>query len=142
MDRIVNLGISVLLTGGVLALPAPAQDFPPMEMEIIQLNDDMYVIHNEFVPGNVTVLVTDEGVLLVDDKFEANYGEIVELLASVTDRAALAEFHGTVTAMRARTREMIAAESSSDAIEAMLRAEFYWGDLHLTMGFDGLLAEL
>ena len=49
---------------------------------------------------------------------------------------------GSVLAMRARTREMIAAESSREEIESMLRAEFYWGDLHLTMGFDGLLAEL
>lgn len=44
--------------------------------------------------------------------------------------------------MRARTREMIAAESSREEIEAMLREEFYWGDLHLNLGFDGLLAEL
>ena len=86
MNRIVHLGISVLLTGGVFALPTLAQDFPPVEMEIIQINDAMYVIHNEFVPGNVTVLVNDEGVLLVDDKFEANYEEIVELVASVTDQ--------------------------------------------------------
>ena len=283
MNRIVNLGVSVLLTGGVFALPVLAQDFPPVEMEIIQLNDVMYVIHNEFVPGNVTVLITDEGVLLVDDKFEANYQEIVELVASVTDqpvryvvnthyhfdhsgsnaafqaagaqvvaseqararmletgqttglpvfttedharihlggevidlfwfgrahtdgdlvvyfprhqvlstgdmftygnatpllidyagggsirawtntlddvlmlgfetvvpghgvvtdRTALEEFQDIVAAMRGRTREMIAAESSREEIEAMLRAEFYWGDLHLTMGFDGLLAEL
>ena len=76
----------MLLIGGVFALPSLAQDFPPVEMEIIQLNDDMYVIHNEFVPGNVTVLVTGEGVLLVDDKFEANFEEIVELVASVTDQ--------------------------------------------------------
>ena len=283
MKRIAYLSMSVLLTGGTLALPAQAQDFPPVEMELIQLNDDMYVIHNEFVPGNVTVLVTGEGVLLVDDKFEANYREIVDLVASVTDqpvryvvnthyhfdhsgsnaafqaagaqvvaseqararmletgqaaglpvfttedharihlggkvvdlfrfgrahtdgdlvvyfpqyqvlssgdlftygdatpllidyagggsirawtntlddilmlgfetvvpghgmvtdRAALAQFHGTVAAMRARTREMIAAESSRGEIEAMLREEFHWGDLHLNMGFDGLLAEL
>ena len=86
MNRIAHLGISLLLTGGVCALPALAQDFPPVELEIIQINDDMYVIHNEFVPGNVTVLVTDEGVLLVDDKFADNYERIVELVASVTDQ--------------------------------------------------------
>ena len=60
----------------------------------------------------------------------------------VTDRAALEEFQGVVAAMRARTRELIASESSSEEIETMLREEFYWQDLHLTMGFDGLLAEL
>ena len=27
------------------------------------------MIHNEIVPGNTTALVTDDGVLLVDDKF-------------------------------------------------------------------------
>ena len=282
MNRIAHLGISLLLTGGVIALPVQAQNFSPDEMEIIQINDDMYVIHNEVVPGNVTVLVTDEGVLLVDDKYEANYEGIVELVASVTDqpvryvvnthhhgdhagsnaafqaagaqivasekarenmvetgaaglpafttedharihlggrmidlfqfgrahtdgdvvvyfpqyqvlsagdlftygnatpllidysgggsardwtrtlddvlmlgfetvvpghgmvtdRAALEEFTGIVAALRDRTREMLAAENSRDEIEAMLREEFYWQDLHVGRGLDGLLAEM
>ena len=282
MNRIAHPGISVLLTGGVCALPALAQDFPPVELEIIQINDEMYVIHNEFVPGNVTVLVTDEGVLLVDDKFADNYERIVELVASVTDqpvryvvnthyhfdhagsnaafqaagaqivaseqarekmvetgaaglpgfttedharihlggrmidlfrfgrahtdgdvvvyfpqyqvlstgdlftygqatpllidyagggsarewtrtlddvlmlgfetvvpghgvvtdRAAMEEFRGIVAALRDRTREMLAAENSRDEIEAMLREEFHWQDLHLNMGLDGLLVEV
>ena len=282
MNRIAHLGISLLLAGGVCALPALAQDFPPVELEIIQINDDMYVIHNEFVPGNVTVLVTDEGVLLVDDKFADNYERIVELVASVTDqpvryvvnthyhfdhagsnaafqaagaqivaseqarekmvetgaaglpgfttedrarihlggriidlfrfgrahtdgdvvvyfpryqvlstgdlftygqatpllvdyagggsvrewtrtlddvlmlgfetvvpghgvvtdRAAMEEFRGIVAALRDRTREMLAAENSRDEIEAMLREEFHWQDLHLNMGLDGLLVEV
>ena len=282
MNRIAHLGISLLLAGGVCALPALAQDFPPVELEIIQINDDMYVIHNEFVPGNVTLLVTDEGVLLVDDKFADNYERIVELVASVTDqpvryvvnthyhfdhagsnaafqaagaqivaseqarekmvetgaaglpgfttedrarihlggriidlfrfgrahtdgdvvvyfpqyqvlstgdlftygqatpllvdyagggsvrewtrtlddvlmlgfetvvpghgvvtdRAAMEEFRGIVAALRDRTREMLAAENSRDEIEAMLREEFYWQDLHLNMGLDGLLVEV
>ncbi len=59
---------------------------PPAQLELIQLNDNLYVIHNEGVPGNATALITDEGVLLIDDKFEANFDGIVELLRSVTDQ--------------------------------------------------------
>lgn len=128
-----------------------------MGLEIIQINDDMYVIHNEFVPSNVTVLVTDEGVLLIDyagggsirawtrtldDVLMLGFETVVPGHGVVTDRAALEEFRGTVAAMRARAREMIGAENSREEIEAMLREEFYWQDLHLTMGFDGLLAEM
>src|ERR1700685_466753 len=31
-----------------------------------KIANDLYVIHNDFVPGNTTVLVTNEGVILVD----------------------------------------------------------------------------
>ena len=81
-------------------------------------------------------------VLLTDGVLLLGFETVVPGHGVVTDRAAVEEFRGVVAAMRARTREMIAAESSRDEIESMLREEFYWQDLHLTMGFDGLLAEL
>jgi glyoxylase-like metal-dependent hydrolase (beta-lactamase superfamily II) len=58
----------------------------PAPSELIELNDDMYVISNVAVPGLVTVLVTDEGVLLVDDKFEIDHDNIMRLLRTVTDQ--------------------------------------------------------
>jgi cyclase len=92
-------GISLSLSGSIiralmvtslcscLAVPAAwGQDLAPVELEIVKINDDMYTITNPFVPGNATALVTEEGILLVDDKFEANYDRIVELLATVTDQ--------------------------------------------------------
>ena len=39
----------------------------PSKLDVVKLKDDLFVIHNAVVPGNTTVLVTNEGVLLVDD---------------------------------------------------------------------------
>ena len=36
----------------------------PSELSLIEVREDIYVIHNALVPGNVTALITDEGVLL------------------------------------------------------------------------------
>ena len=49
-----------------------AQQFgnQPAKLNIVKVKDDLFVIHNDFVPGNTTALVTNEGVVLVDDKFE------------------------------------------------------------------------
>jgi cyclase len=44
----------------------------------------MYVIRGE--AGNTTVLVTDEGVLLVDVKFERNFDDMMARVKSVTDK--------------------------------------------------------
>jgi cyclase len=66
---------------------AAAQGQPPAsELQLIRVEDDLYVLHNEAVPGNTTALITDEGVLLIDDKFERDYDALMELLRSVTDQ--------------------------------------------------------
>ena len=36
----------------------------PSKLNTIKLKDDLYVIHNDFVPGNTTVLVTNDGLAL------------------------------------------------------------------------------
>ena len=72
---------------GLLGPSAHAQfGSAPAELSLIELNDDMYVISNVAVPGLVTALVTDAGVLLVDDKFEIDHDNIVRLLKSVTSQ--------------------------------------------------------
>jgi glyoxylase-like metal-dependent hydrolase (beta-lactamase superfamily II) len=58
----------------------------PAELSLIEVRDDIYVIHNALVPGNVTALITDEGVLLVDDKYAVDYENIMDMLASITDQ--------------------------------------------------------
>ena len=40
----------------------------PSKLDIVKVKDDMFVIHNEFVPGNSTALITNEDVVLVDDE--------------------------------------------------------------------------
>jgi len=58
----------------------------PAKLNTIKLKDDLYVIHNDFVPGNTTALLTDEGVVLVDDKFEIDHANIMAELKKITDK--------------------------------------------------------
>lgn len=58
----------------------------PAEVELVEVTDAVYVIHNAYVPGNVAALITDDGVLLVDTKFAIDYDNIAALLAGVTDQ--------------------------------------------------------
>jgi cyclase len=75
------------LTVGCFALSAEAQfGTAPSELELIKLKDDLYVIHGAYVPGNVTALITNEGVILVDDDFEVDHDNIMAKLRTVTDQ--------------------------------------------------------
>jgi cyclase len=67
---------------------ARAQQFgnQPTKLNIVKVKDDLFVIHNPFVPGNTTALVTNEGVVLVDDKFEQDAPNILSLLKTVTNQ--------------------------------------------------------
>jgi glyoxylase-like metal-dependent hydrolase (beta-lactamase superfamily II) len=83
MHKKIWLGIVL----GAVAASANAQfGSEPSKLELIKLADDVYVIHNEYVPGNTTAVITDEGVILVDDKFEIDADNIVALLKTVTNQ--------------------------------------------------------
>ncbi len=58
----------------------------PSKLNTIKLADDLYVIHNDLVPGNTTALVTNDGVLLVDDKFDIDHAGIMAELKKITDK--------------------------------------------------------
>jgi cyclase len=58
----------------------------PAKLDIVKVRDDLFVIHNDFVPGNTTALVTGQGVVLVDDKFEVDHDNILALLKTVTSQ--------------------------------------------------------
>ena len=60
------------------------QQQQPSKLNTIKVKDGLYVIHNDFVPGNTTALVTSEGVVLVDDKFEVDHDNIIAELKKVT----------------------------------------------------------
>src|SRR5690606_31093022 len=90
----------------------------PASLELIELNDDMYVISNPAVPGLVTVLVTDEGVLLVDDKFEVDHENIMRLLRTVTDQPVKyvinTHYHGDHSGGNAKPQALDAIAAASD----------------------------
>jgi cyclase len=84
MRRKVSLAISVLGLG-FMAFSVEAQfGGQPTELELIKVQDDLYVIHGPYVPGNVTALITNEGVILVDDDFEADHDNLMAKLREVT----------------------------------------------------------
>jgi glyoxylase-like metal-dependent hydrolase (beta-lactamase superfamily II) len=58
----------------------------PAVLDLVRVTDDIYVIHNDFVPGNITALITDEGVLLVDTKYALDYDNVAAMLADITDQ--------------------------------------------------------
>lgn len=75
-----------LLAGYVSAGPAFAQGgFGPQELAINEVRSGIYQIRSA-ASGNINVLVSDDGVLLIDTKFEREYDRYMELLATVTDQ--------------------------------------------------------
>ena len=83
MNRKICFGVVLCL----FAWSAQAQfGGQPTELELIKLQDDLYVIHGPYVPGNVTALITNEGVILVDDDFEADHENLMAKLREVTNQ--------------------------------------------------------
>jgi cyclase len=81
--RILIISLAAILGAGVAVITgAPEQQNPPLT--IAEVADDLYNIVGS--GGNVAALVTTEGVILIDDKFEQNYDAIIENVRSVTDQ--------------------------------------------------------
>jgi cyclase len=83
-----RMAVAVLIGGALWMTHVYGQQFGTQaaKLDLVKIKDDLYVIHNDFVPGNSTALVTDEGVVLVDDKFEIDFNNIVAELKKVTDK--------------------------------------------------------
>lgn len=71
----------LMLAGAWVAYTQQAPAPPPFNL--IKIADDLYVIDGGDA-GNVAVYVTNEGVILVDDKFEQNFNEIMANIKKVT----------------------------------------------------------
>ena len=56
----------------------------PPQLTINKVKDDLYEIEGD--GGNVAVYITNEGVILVDDKYERDYDQIMARIKSVTDQ--------------------------------------------------------
>jgi cyclase len=84
---IIRLAAVAMLAGGLwLAHTQQGGPPPPSKLDLVKIKDDLYVIHNDFVPGNSTALITNEGVILVDDKFDTDHDGIMAQLKKVTDK--------------------------------------------------------
>ena len=114
----------VLAAGMVLCLGAAeveAQD----ELSIEMVKDGLYVI---FGPGgNVGVRVTDEGVILVDDKFPQNFDAIQDLVSRVSTRPVRyvlnTHHHGDHTGGNASYIEIAEIIAHQNARDNMVRGD-------------------
>ncbi|MBN1236909.1 MAG: MBL fold metallo-hydrolase [Gammaproteobacteria bacterium] len=58
--------------------------FGPPEMTRVEVQENIYTIRN-MGAGNATLLVGEEGVVLIDDKFPQDHEDIMRLVREVTD---------------------------------------------------------
>lgn len=74
------LGTLLLASGSAQAQGG----FAPPELAMVQVRENIYIIRSG-ASGNVTVLLSDEGVVLIDDKFEGDHDGIMGFVRSLTD---------------------------------------------------------
>jgi glyoxylase-like metal-dependent hydrolase (beta-lactamase superfamily II) len=79
MKQSLGIALITLVVAGLAAVQAQ-QQAPALKIE--QVKDNLFVISES--GGNVAVRVTPEGVILIDDKFERNFDEIMQRVKSVT----------------------------------------------------------
>jgi cyclase len=81
--KVLVIALAAVVGMGAAGLTAFTQeDAPPLT--IAEVADGLYMIEGS--GGNVAVRVTDEGAIVVDDKFEYNYDEIMERIGEVTNQ--------------------------------------------------------
>jgi len=77
----INVGILLLLGSWVAYTQNQKQ---PPQLTLNKVKDDLYEIEGD--GGNVAVYITNEGVILVDDKFDQDHDMIMEKIKSVTNQ--------------------------------------------------------
>lgn len=96
----------------------------PAALDLVKVADDLYVIYNDFVPGNVTALITNEGVLLVDDKFEIDIDNVLAQLRKVTNQPVKyvinTHYHGDHSGGNVRLQALGAQVVSSEQARAKM----------------------
>jgi cyclase len=84
MSRTLLTRISASVLFLALAWIAYTQAPQPQKLTLNKVKDDLYEIEGD--GGNVAVYITDEGVILIDDKFDQDHQSIVDQVKSVTNQ--------------------------------------------------------
>ena len=85
MSRTLLARISAAALFLALAWIAYTQNQPaPQKLTLNKVKDDLYEVEGD--GGNVAVYITNEGVILIDDKFDQDHEGIVEQVKSVTSQ--------------------------------------------------------
>jgi cyclase len=58
----------------------------PAALSTIKVRDDLFVVYNDLVPGNTTVLVTNQGLILVDNKFEIDFDNLMAQIRKISSQ--------------------------------------------------------
>jgi glyoxylase-like metal-dependent hydrolase (beta-lactamase superfamily II) len=66
----------------------PGAGFGPPELTTFKVRDNFYMIRNA-QSGNCSVLVADDGIVLIDNKFEMDHDAIMTKLREITDKPVL-----------------------------------------------------
>lgn len=140
MKRTTLLGLAF----GCLTAAAQAQfGAQPAELELIKLQDDLYVIHGAYVPGNVTALITNEGVILVDDDFEADHENLMAKLREATNQPVKyvinTHYHGDHSGGNAKLQAQGTLAVASIAARARMVAANQPGLVNITVEPRGAL---
>ncbi len=77
-------GIALALAGAFAAYTQQGKQ-APVAFNLVKVADDIYDIDGGGA-GNVGVYVTDEGAIVIDDKFEQHFDEIMANVKKVTDK--------------------------------------------------------
>lgn len=159
IDRTVpaRLVVTVLLCCALWVAYAHGQKLgqDPARLNLVKIADDLYVIHNDFVPGNSTALITDEGVVLVDDKFPVDHNAILAELKKVTSKPIRyvinthhhADHAGGNARMQEMSAQVIMSQQARENLSSGLR-DAQWSDPnvafegHLSLKLGGKRVEL
>ena len=84
-NRLILLTVLAVALAGGTYVRAQFGD-KPAKLDVVKLKEDLFVIHNDYVPGNTTVMVTNEGLILVDDKFEIDHASILAEVKKISSQ--------------------------------------------------------
>jgi cyclase len=137
-----NKNITLSLCGIALALLAPHSHAQfggePAKLDVIKVRDDLYVISNVAVPGLTTALITNDGVLLVDDKFEVDHDSIMTALKTVTNQPVKyvinTHYHGDHSGGNAKLQALGTVAVASIEARASMVAANQSGQPNITVG--------
>ena len=79
----IRLSAGLLALAGAWVAYTQTKQAPP-ELKLNKIKDDLYEIEGD--GGNVAVYITNEGVIMVDDKFEQDSQQIMDKVKSVTNQ--------------------------------------------------------
>lgn len=77
------VGVCIALFGSYVYAQFGAK---PSVLSTLKVSDDLFVVYNDLVPGNTTVLVTTEGLILVDNKFEIDFDNLMLQVRKISNQ--------------------------------------------------------